>query len=147
MNEIEHMLENAFHAAHNGYSPYSGLKVGACVKSRNMEDYVNGCNVENASYGLTTCAEANAISSMVFYSLPKPKITRIAICMREEKSGETVIKRVTPCGACLQMIAEFGDSSTEIYTLRSRKSRLEKLPILTYDRYTLGELLPYHFKL
>ena len=58
------LLEKAREASKNAYAPYSNFPVGACVLAQNGKAYV-GCNVENASYGLTICAERNAIASAI----------------------------------------------------------------------------------
>lgn len=89
----------------NAYSPYSKFKVGSAVLTTNNNTYI-GCNVENASYGLTICAERNAIFQMVTNG--ETEIEAIAIYCNSEIS-------FPPCGACRQVIAEFGNHVKIIY--------------------------------
>ncbi len=91
------MLELAVKVSENAYAPYSGFKVGAVVKSADGELYA-GCNVENASYGLTICAERAAIFN--------------AVAAGREQLDELLVYAdtdfVAPCGACRQVMQEFG---------------------------------------
>lgn len=93
------LLKSAHIAKENAYSEYSGFKVGAAVLLKNG-DKVLGCNVENASYGLTMCAERTAIFKAVSDGAKSGDIVAIAIAA----SG----KNFSPCGACRQVIHEFG---------------------------------------
>ena len=89
-------------AAAEAYAPYSDFHVGAALLTSNG-DIVTGCNVENASYGLTNCAERTA----VFRAVAEGKLSKgisieaIAVVNRDHKS-------CSPCGACRQVLAEFG---------------------------------------
>jgi len=122
------LKEEAKRVQKNAYAPYSKFRVGAALISDN-ENIYSGCNVENASYGLTVCAERSAIFEMI-------------------KSGDTKIKKlviigdsndyVFPCGACRQVIAEFADNNTEIFIFNGAQS---------YKRMSMYELLPYAFEL
>jgi len=85
-------------AADNAYAPYSKFKVGAALLTDNGK-YFTGCNVENASYGLTLCAERNAIANMVANG--HKKFVALAIHAREGT-------KCYPCGACRQWLYEFG---------------------------------------
>jgi len=107
MDYTENLLQQAREASKSSYSPYSNFPVGAAVLYQSGKIYT-GCNVENASYGLTLCAERNAISNAIANN-EGSKIKAIAIyspcqvlCM--------------PCGACRQWISEFciSDEETEI---------------------------------
>jgi len=101
----EKLLEEAVRARLNAYAPYSRFLVGASIETENGNVY-SGCNVENASYGLTDCAEASAISAMV-------------------TAGERKIKQMTvvtdaseltfACGACRQRIYEFASPETIVH--------------------------------
>jgi cytidine deaminase len=120
------LLRAARTAAKNAYAPFSKLKVGAAVLTANGHVY-SGCNVENSSYGLTICAE------------------RVAI-LKAVSAGEREIKAVLvyadttrltpPCGACLQVINEFGENP-EIVLSNGRTTKTHRL----------RDLLPLGFRL
>lgn len=114
-SQMQELFEKARIASQHSYSPYSKYAVGAAVLTRGGATYV-GTNVENASYGLTICAERVAICSAV--AAGKKDIIAVAVYA---KSGG-----VTPCGACRQFIAEFGDS---VDVVHSRGTRLICEPI------------------
>ena len=94
----QELLEKAKKASLNTYSPYSNFPVGACVLYENNNEYL-GCNVENVSYGLTLCAERNAISTAITNN-EKTKIKAIAIYSPKQT-------KCMPCGACRQWLSEF----------------------------------------
>jgi cytidine deaminase len=100
-DEIERMLAAAKKAAASAYCPYSRFPVGAAVLSGAGVIHA-GCNVENASYGLTACAERNAIFHLVASGEP-PQIR--AVLIYTPTTTPTV-----PCGACRQVLNEFGPS-------------------------------------
>lgn len=106
----DELFERARTAAKNAYSPYSGVCVGAVVESADGQLY-SGCNVENASYGLTVCAERVAIFTMA--AAGGRALRRIAVCV-VGADGEALSPE--PCGACLQCIAEFGDDDLPVIT-------------------------------
>ena len=89
------------------YAPYSDFQVGAAVLLRDGRVFT-GCNVENASYGLTICAERNAIFAAVAASVRKPIIAAVAVVNRRGVP-------CSPCGACRQVIAEFGADAVVWY--------------------------------
>jgi len=89
------------------YAPYSKFRVGAALLTTKGEMF-SGCNVENASYGMTNCAERTAIFSAVAKSGPKVKIRAIAVV--NDKGVPC-----SPCGACRQVIYEFGPRATVIF--------------------------------
>jgi cytidine deaminase len=91
----------------HAYAPYSGFRVGAAVLLRDGRVFA-GCNVENASYGLTICAERNAIFAAVAASARKPEIVAVAVC---NERGVPC----SPCGACRQVIGEFGPQAIVWY--------------------------------
>lgn len=91
------LIKSAQKAIKNAYAPYSNIKVGASLLTSTGKIY-SGCNVENASYGLTICAERNAIGCAIAHG--ECNFVAIAIVNSTEKI-------ITPCGACLQVIAEF----------------------------------------
>lgn len=90
----------------NAYAPYSNFFVGACVKTKDG-NYFIGANVENASYGLTNCAERNAIFQAYSNGYRQDDIEAIAIVGK----GNTLI---TPCGACRQVLVELLKRDTPI---------------------------------
>jgi cytidine deaminase len=93
------LFERACAAIATAYAPHSGFRVGAAVLTAAGRVY-SGCNVENASYGLTVCAERSAIFAAVHAEGPSLKLAAVA-CATESPSG------FPPCGACRQVIAEF----------------------------------------
>ena len=98
------LLEKAYEGRENAYAPYSNFKVGAAVLAENGKIYT-GCNIENASYGATNCAERTAIFKAI--SEGNRKIRAIAIVGADDEY-------TYPCGICRQVIAEFADKNTEI---------------------------------
>lgn len=96
----EEMIESAKKAAENAYVPYSHFPVGACILADSGKTYT-GCNFENSSYGLTICAERNAVGTAVANG--ERKIKAIAVVSPK-------MKKCTPCGACRQVLSEFQPS-------------------------------------
>ncbi|CDZ79182.1 Cytidine deaminase [Legionella massiliensis] len=128
MNDIiASMISQAKHVLTHAYAPYSKFRVAACLYSENGNFYT-GVNVENASYGLTICAESSAICQMI--TAGKQKILSMVVM-----NGEGTL--CPPCGACLQRIAEFANSKTVIH-LCSHQAPIKSL--------TIEELLPYTFR-
>jgi cytidine deaminase len=106
------------------HAPYSKFAVGAAVRDERGRIHV-GCNVENASYGLTVCAERNAVAAAV--AAGARRIRAVAVASPTAAS---------PCGACRQVLAELGDAATEIVLARPRGAAAT---------LTLGALLPRAF--
>jgi len=110
-----------FHAAKGAvefaYAPYSKLKVGAALLTREGRIYT-GCNVENASYGLTLCAERVALVKAV--SEGEKDFLALAVIAVGKKG-------ITPCGACLQALAEFSKEMVVLYLDKEGKTKSEKL--------------------
>jgi cytidine deaminase len=96
--EWDRLLEAARAAGRNAHAPYSGFRVGAAVLTSDGAT-ATGCNVENASYGLTICAERSAVFRAI-----GDGAKHIAAVALYTPTAEPA----TPCGACLQVIAEFG---------------------------------------
>jgi len=128
MQQYSQILNLAKEACANSYSPYSNFPVGACVLLENGATY-KGCNVENASYGLSLCAERNAIASMVADGA-KEKIVAIAVYSDKQKD-------CLPCGACRQWIFEFKNGQDIKIVTEDENSELK---IRSID-----ELLPHGF--
>jgi cytidine deaminase len=101
------LLKAARAATKNAHAPYSKFKVGAALLTTKGAVF-SGCNVENASYGMTNCAERTAIFSAVSKLGPKFEIRAIAVV-----SGQNV--PCAPCGACRQVIYEFGPHATVFF--------------------------------
>src|SRR5215470_2862936 len=97
----ERLLKRAREAQQNAYAPYSKFRVGAAILLDNGKIFT-GCNVENASYGLTNCAERSAIFAAVS-SLGGAHIRISAVAVVNDHNAPC-----SPCGACRQVIAEFG---------------------------------------
>jgi len=114
----------------NAHAPYSGYLVGAALLDENGNVHA-GCNVENAAFPEGTCAEANAIGTMV--AAGGKRIVAIAAV-----GGKDEIEACTPCGGCRQSIFEFADENTHIILLGDNNS---------IDCYTIEELLPASFRL
>ena len=129
MNNKE-LITKAIDSMQNSYSPYSEFKVGAALLTAEGEVYT-GCNVENASYSMTICAERTAFLKAV--SDNKRSFSKLAIIAG--KHG-VVSDYTSPCGACLQVIREFCDDDFEIILAKSNDD---------YKVYKLSELLPHSF--
>ena len=125
----EEMMEKAIEVSKNSYSPYSKFAVGACVLMDSGNIYT-GCNFENASFGMTICAERNAIGSAI--AAGDKKIKAIAIYSPNQDN-------CAPCGACRQVIHEFCDNDNDVDIVLKNG---EELKI-----YTLAQLLPESFNL
>ncbi len=97
--EPQELLEAARSASRSAYAPYSNFHVGAAIQSEDGTVHA-GCNVENASYGLSMCAERNAVAAMVS-ATENRKIKKVAIVSPHAKP-------CMPCGACRQVLREFG---------------------------------------
>ena len=119
IDEVNLLLERA-------YVPYSKFPVAALLIDNNGKKY-KGVNVENASYGLTLCAERNAITTAVTGGMKKIKLLVI--------TGNTP-EPISPCGACRQVIREFSDKDTVII-LANKDGK--------YESTSLEKLLPYSF--
>lgn len=100
--DITELRDQAIKASNQAYAPYSGIYVGAALLASDGNIYL-GCNVENASYGLTICAERSAVSAaMQAISSKRDQMVR-AIYIVNNKVPE-----IPPCGACRQVLFEFG---------------------------------------
>ena len=118
----ERLLQLARAAQQSAHAPYSNFKVGAAVLLENGEIFT-GCNVENASYGLTNCAERSAIFAAVS-RLGGPNVKIAAVAVVNDHNVPC-----SPCGACRQVIAEFGPKAVIWYQGRDgiKEATLEGL--------------------
>lgn len=128
----QQLITLALKAREKAYAPYSHFAVGAAVLTKGGLVYT-GCNIENASYGATNCAERTAIFKAV--SEGHKELVKIAIV--GGKKGEEITEYAYPCGVCRQVIAEFCDPvKMQIIVAKSETEYIEK---------TLDELLPLSF--
>lgn len=109
--KIDTIVENAFKEAINtqnrAHAPYSNFKVGAAIKVKGQDKIFYGCNVENASYGATVCAERTAIQSSIA-NLGKVEFDFLVVVTNTDPA-------IGPCGLCLQVISEFCAPDMPIY--------------------------------
>ena len=127
MQQFRKLLTAAKAAQRRAHAPYSKFRVGAALLTKSGKVYT-GCNVENASYGLTICAERVALTKAV--SEGHRQFKAIAVVAPSAS--------LSPCGACRQVLAEFGDMV--VVCADSRNARRIRLNLL-------AELLPHTFKL
>lgn len=128
--EDRELIKLALEARKNAYSPYSGCKVGAALLTADGAVYT-GCNIENASFGLTVCAERTALFKAV--SDGKKDFEKIAVAGGRAEKPETYFY---PCGACRQVLSEFCGSGFKVITAASEDD---------YAVNSLNELLPFSF--
>ena len=126
----QQLIDAARKVRHNAHAPYSGYRVGAALID-DTGTLHTGCNVENAAFPEGTCAEANAIGSMV--AAGGKRIVGIAAV-----GGTDEIEACTPCGGCRQNILEFADDDTRIILIGEDNQ---------IDSYSIDELLPAAFRL
>ncbi len=122
------LIDKAIVARENAYAPYSNFKVGAAILLKDGT-FVLGCNVENASFGLSNCAERTALFSMTSKGYKKEDIVAMAIV------GNTR-GPISPCGACRQVMSELLPKGCSIFMANLNKE---------YKEYKIEELLPYSF--
>ncbi|MHB1673587.1 MAG: cytidine deaminase [Acidobacteriaceae bacterium] len=123
----ERLRGMALEAAQHAYAPYSGFRVGAALQLDNGR-IVTGCNVENASYGLTICAERSAMVQAVAQYGPGTRLQ--AVCIVNLNNAAS-----SPCGACRQFMAEFAASDTPVYFPEEHGETMQ----------TIAALLPFGF--
>jgi len=125
---LEDLVKQATTAAERSYSPYSGFKVGAALLLSDGH-VVTGTNVENASFGLTICAERSALVRAVSEFGPGIRIAAVAVAYLNEAASP-------PCGACRQMLAEFAGPEVPIIFPASTGSttmRFDEVLPLAFD--------------
>ena len=126
----EKLLELAIQAMEKAYAPYSGFKVGAALLCADGTVY-QGCNIENASYSPTNCAERTAFFKAIYDG--HRDFAAIAVC--GGKDGE-ITGYFPPCGVCRQVMREFCEDDFIIYMAG---------PEGAYETLTLAQLLPHSF--
>ena len=124
------LFYTAKNAMNYSYAPYSNYNVGAALLCKN-ENVYNGCNVENASYSLTNCAERTAL----FTAIANGEKEFSAICIVGGKNG-VITDYAMPCGACRQVLSEFCDENFKVYVGINENDIKE---------FRLSELIPYTF--
>ncbi len=125
------LVSKAIEAMNNSYSPYSNYKVGAALLTEDEKIY-KGCNIENAAFGPTVCAERTAFLKAL--SEGERKFSKIAVV--GGKNGK-VTGAFPPCGVCRQVMREFCGDDFEILIVRENNE---------FDKVLLKDLLPYSFK-
>ena len=130
--EFSRLVDAAQAARERSYSPYSKFKVGAAVLTKEGEIF-SGTNIENASYGLTVCAERNALFAAVCAG---HRQFRALALITQKIPG---VKFGSPCGACRQVLSEFMPPQTPVYI-----AVLNGTKRTVYEK-TLGELMPFAF--
>lgn len=125
------LVKTAYDAKRNAYVPYSGFSVGAALLTRNGRIY-DGCNIENAAYTPSNCAERTAFFKAV--SEGERDFIAIAITATNQKGDDCM---AFPCGVCRQVMEEFTDPHTFKVIIAKNISE--------FKEYTLEELLPFGF--
>ena len=128
---IEEMIDLAIAQLKYSYTPYSGFKVGAALLTADGKFYT-GCNIENAAYSPTNCAERTAF----FKAVSEGERNFSAICIVGGKDG-VLTEYAAPCGVCRQVMMEFCDPDNFRIILATCKEK--------YEVFTLRELLPMGF--
>ncbi len=126
MDDLNPLIAHAREVARLAYAPYSRFRVGAALRDALGSVYV-GCNVESASYGLTICAERNAIFAAIAAGAERPFAALAVTCLDADQP-------FTPCGACRQVMAEHLRPDAPVF-------------IDGLGEYQNGELLPLAFSL
>ena len=127
----QELIDAALKVRENAYCEYSGFFVGAALVDEKGQMHI-GCNVENSAYPEGTCAEANAIASMI--ATGARRIRTIAVV----GGHDDAIENCTPCGGCRQKIAEFADDDTRILLMDDSGEK---------EEMNIKDLLPRSFRL
>jgi cytidine deaminase len=123
--DLDAVMDAARDASRNAYAPYSNFRVGAAILTEGGQIHA-GCNVENASYGLAICAERNAAAAMAFANPGDREIRLVAVFSPDATP-------CFPCGACRQVLREFGCKEVVVEEAAGLRS------------YPFDEILPYSF--
>ncbi len=127
----QELIQNAMEARNRAYVPYSGFSVGAALLAYSGRIY-QGCNVENASFGATNCAERTAF----FKAVSEGEREFKAIAITGGKALTEPSDYAYPCGVCRQVMQEFCDKDFTVLVAKSAEE---------YKEYTLLQLLPHGF--
>jgi cytidine deaminase len=123
--DLDAVMDAAHDASRNAYAPYSNFRVGAAILTEGGQIHA-GCNVENASYGLAICAERNAAFAMALANPEDREIRLVAVFSPDAAP-------CFPCGACRQVLREFGCKEVVVEEAAGLRS------------YPFDEILPYSF--
>ena len=126
--DVNRLIEMAIAARTNAYTPYSKFKGGTAILLKNG-NYILGCNIENASYGLSNCAERTALFKMISDGYTKSDVEAMCIIGQTDNP-------ISPCGACRQVMAELLSEDTPVY-LANLNGKVKE--------YKVSDLLPYSF--
>jgi cytidine deaminase len=129
--QVEELLKAAQHATEHAYAPFSNFYVGAAILTHRGEIFT-GCNVENSSYGLTNCAERTAIFTAVAAGALSASLEIIALAVVNRDAAVC-----SPCGACRQVIFEFGPEAIVIYRAASGEIMQSKAKDLLPEGFRL----------
>ncbi len=122
--DLAHIIETAHAASSRAYAPYSDFRVGAAILTEGGAVHA-GCNVENASYGLSLCAERNAVAAMALANPDDRKIRLVAVVSKDAAP-------CFPCGACRQVLHEFGCEEVVVLSASGEQERYSFLDILPH---------------
>lgn len=128
---IKELIQTALDARKNAYAPYSHYQVGAALLSSDGTIY-SGCNIENASYGATNCAERTAF----FSAVSEGKRDFLAIAITGGLEGEEISDYAVPCGICRQIMQEFCGDDFQVIVAKSTED---------FRQYPFSEILPFGF--
>lgn len=129
-SEIQNLIDCSIRARENAYAPFSNFKVGASILCKDGSLHT-GCNIENSSFPLTTCAERTATVKAI--SEGHKDFKRLAVCAIQQNEF------VSPCGSCRQTVAEFMEKGEDLEVYLAKPDKTDV--IVT----TLKELLPLNF--
>ena len=128
---IKELIQTALDARKNAYAPYSHYQVGAALLSSDGTIY-SCCNIENASYGATNCAERTAF----FSAVSEGKRDFLAIAITGGLEGEEISDYAVPCGICRQIMQEFCGDDFQVIVAKSTED---------FRQYPFSEILPFGF--
>lgn len=128
--KIQELIDSARKQREYAYAPYSGFRVGAALLTESGDIYT-GCNIENAAYGPTNCAERTAVFKAVSEGIKEFQ----AICIVGGEEDD-VKKLCPPCGVCRQVMLEFCGADFQIILATDREH---------YEIHTLEEMIPFGF--
>ena len=134
-DKIKELIKQAGEARKYAYSPYSGYCVGAALLTKEERIYT-GCNIENASFGATNCAERTAFFKAVSEGVKEFSTIAIVGGPRDITEETVFSEYAFPCGICRQVMQEFCNTDFQIIVAKSTED---------YQIFTLKELMPYGF--